>query len=143
MKDVHDMKDRDLDIAIAEGVMGQTVAAEEWPCFLYEDTSELIPQHNVILSRAFSYEPVLYRKDGDGLGTLVICPKYTTDARETEKVIERMLLDKYEMCLVGIFQAVNCLFDHPEGSMKFVHSRPDWKRAICEAALLAVRGAAQ
>lgn len=150
MKEPRDMSDRELDEAIAEEVMGQTVAAEEWPCFLYEDTSEIVPQHHVALAYMFSYEPVLYRKDEDGLGTLVICPRYTTDARETEKVMSRMVDLRWEVfisfrysCEKSVQMIPNVWYEGREDCPDIdVHAR-DLKRAVCEAALLAVRGAAQ
>lgn len=148
MKEPHDMSDRELDVVIADAVMGQTVAAEEWPCWLYEDGTEILPQHDVVLSRVFSYEPVLYRMDPDGRGTLVICPAYTTDARETEKVMARMseryyasLTSKpYELGWEAQFDRISvCPYHEFTGRMTIFTG---WKRAVCEAALLAVRSAA-
>lgn len=112
MSDVHDMSDRELDMAVAEEVMGLK-AAGKFRCF------------------------------EDEAGKWMFAPAYTTDVTQTERVMERMAGDdRYYFILRredvdsywASFRISGWFYGWSECS--------NWKRAVCEAALLAVRGAA-
>ena len=159
MSDVHDMSDGELNMAIAEEVMGLRVAGW-WPCFM--DTVNMMPEPRQFdiddpfdwngsreirtepdpwNARVSWMEPLLYVPRGSR-GYLMHVPAYTTDARETERVMERMAGDdRYYFILRredvdsywATFRISGRFYGWSECS--------DWKRAVCEAALLAVRGA--
>lgn len=169
MEDVHDMKDRDMDVAIAEKVMGLQVAGW-WPVTwemspfspLYIH-AKLVPlrfvnpdempvdewrENYIDEIKPFSLQPFLIGPHRAALGEIV--PEYTTDARETEKVMSRMVDLRWEVfisfrysCEKSVQMIPNVWYEGREDCPDIdVHAR-DLKRAVCEAALLAVRGAAQ
>ena len=160
MSDVHDMSDRELDEAVAEEVMGLTVAGW-WPVLeavmpggarllpvLYVNPNHMtisVSQWRTLYideNTPMRLEPFLRGARCNRFGEVV--PAYTTDARETEKVLERMAAGHSFAMGHGYKSAPRHWASFVGGGRSHgsAESAASWKRAVCEAALLAVRGAA-
>lgn len=141
--------------------MGLRVAGW-WPCFM--DTANLMPEpRRFDIDDPFDWngsreirtepdpwnarvswmEPLLYVPCGPR-GYLMHVPAYTTDARETERVMALLVQKGHHLKGIHSPSATTVtvfLRQAGEDVSAVTAKHADWKRAVCEAALLAVRGA--